>query len=201
MRSAAADAGRDQADRHPLHCRGRGHSRAARSAQARPQPAQRDALPNPRMIGLRAAAHADAAEPADAVAHLRGADPGLPAVARRAGRLWRHLRALLPGRASPIISTAISPAPRATVSRLGQFLDPIADKIMVAAVIVMLIARPSRAGGADHRDSTSSRPDHPAARDHRLGPARIPRRACRSRCRSAARQVEDDASSSSRSAR
>jgi cardiolipin synthase len=29
-----------------------------------------------------------------------------------------------------------------TVSRLGQFLDPIADKIMVAAVIVMLVARP-----------------------------------------------------------
>jgi cardiolipin synthase (CMP-forming) len=28
-----------------------------------------------------------------------------------------------------------------TVSRLGQFLDPIADKIMVAAVIVMLVAR------------------------------------------------------------
>jgi len=28
-----------------------------------------------------------------------------------------------------------------TVSKLGQFLDPIADKIMVAAVIVMLIAR------------------------------------------------------------
>jgi cardiolipin synthase len=28
-----------------------------------------------------------------------------------------------------------------TVSRVGQFLDPIADKIMVAAVIVMLIAR------------------------------------------------------------
>ncbi len=30
-----------------------------------------------------------------------------------------------------------------TVSRLGQFLDPIADKIMVAAVIVMLVARPA----------------------------------------------------------
>ena len=29
-----------------------------------------------------------------------------------------------------------------TVSRLGQFLDPIADKIMVAAVILMLAARP-----------------------------------------------------------
>jgi CDP-diacylglycerol--glycerol-3-phosphate 3-phosphatidyltransferase/cardiolipin synthase len=29
-----------------------------------------------------------------------------------------------------------------TVSRVGQFLDPIADKIMVAAVIVMLIAIP-----------------------------------------------------------
>ena len=35
-----------------------------------------------------------------------------------------------------------------TVSRLGQFLDPIADKIMVVAVIVMLIARPARHGGA-----------------------------------------------------
>lgn len=29
-----------------------------------------------------------------------------------------------------------------TVSKLGQFLDPIADKIMIAAVIVMLIAAP-----------------------------------------------------------
>jgi cardiolipin synthase (CMP-forming) len=34
-----------------------------------------------------------------------------------------------------------------TVSRVGQFLDPIADKIMVAAVIVMLIARPPLHGG------------------------------------------------------
>src|SRR4051794_41975000 len=34
-----------------------------------------------------------------------------------------------------------------TVSRLGQFLDPVADKIMVVGVIVMAIARPSRAGG------------------------------------------------------
>ena len=33
-----------------------------------------------------------------------------------------------------------------TVSRLGMFLDPIADKIMVAAVIVMLIARPPLVG-------------------------------------------------------
>jgi cardiolipin synthase len=33
-----------------------------------------------------------------------------------------------------------------TVSRLGIFLDPIADKIMVAAVIVMLIARPPLEG-------------------------------------------------------
>jgi CDP-diacylglycerol--glycerol-3-phosphate 3-phosphatidyltransferase len=33
-----------------------------------------------------------------------------------------------------------------TVSRLGQFLDPIADKIMVAAVIVMLVS--SRQPGA-----------------------------------------------------
>jgi len=33
-----------------------------------------------------------------------------------------------------------------TVSRLGMFLDPIADKIMVAAVIVMLVARPGPGG-------------------------------------------------------
>ena len=30
---------------------------------------------------------------------------------------------------------------RGTVSKLGAFLDPVADKIMVAAVIVMLVAR------------------------------------------------------------
>ena len=35
-----------------------------------------------------------------------------------------------------------------TVSKLGVFLDPIADKIMIAAVIVMLIAAPdNRIGG------------------------------------------------------
>jgi CDP-diacylglycerol--glycerol-3-phosphate 3-phosphatidyltransferase len=33
-----------------------------------------------------------------------------------------------------------------TVSRLGVFLDPIADKIMVASVIVMLAARPGMDG-------------------------------------------------------
>lgn len=33
-----------------------------------------------------------------------------------------------------------------TVSRLGQFLDPIADKIMVVAVIVLLLARAPLAG-------------------------------------------------------
>jgi CDP-diacylglycerol--glycerol-3-phosphate 3-phosphatidyltransferase/cardiolipin synthase len=33
-----------------------------------------------------------------------------------------------------------------TVSRLGQFLDPIADKIMIAAVIMMLVARPQAEG-------------------------------------------------------
>ena len=35
-----------------------------------------------------------------------------------------------------------------TVSRLGMFLDPIADKIMVASVIVLLVARPPLAGPA-----------------------------------------------------
>jgi CDP-diacylglycerol--glycerol-3-phosphate 3-phosphatidyltransferase len=33
-----------------------------------------------------------------------------------------------------------------TVSRLGQFLDPIADKIMVAAVIVMLVSTRNNSG-------------------------------------------------------
>jgi cardiolipin synthase len=33
-----------------------------------------------------------------------------------------------------------------TVSRLGQFLDPIADKIMVAAVIVMLVSSRNQSG-------------------------------------------------------
>ena len=35
---------------------------------------------------------------------------------------------------------------QARISRLGQFLDPIADKIMVAAVIVMLIASRKMSG-------------------------------------------------------
>lgn len=36
---------------------------------------------------------------------------------------------------------------RGAVSRLGVFLDPIADKIMIAAVIVMLVAMPDPALG------------------------------------------------------
>ena len=35
-----------------------------------------------------------------------------------------------------------------SISRLGQFLDPIADKIMVAAVLVMLIASRKADGDA-----------------------------------------------------
>ena len=33
----------------------------------------------------------------------------------------------------------MSPAHRGTVSKLGIFLDPIADKIMIAAVILLLV--------------------------------------------------------------
>ena len=80
-----------------------------------------------------------------------------------------------------------------TVSRLGQFLDPIADKIMVAAVIVMLVARPSAGGAADHRRLASDPgAGHPAARDHRLGPARVPRQPAGLGPGQRARQVEDD---------
>ena len=55
------------------------------------------------------------------------------------------------------------------ISRLGQFLDPIADKIMVGAVLIMLISSrkanpvPEIAGPEHH-----SRARHPAARDHRF---------------------------------
>ena len=78
------------------------------------------------------------------------------------------------------------------VSRLGQFLDPIADKIMVAAVIVMLMP-PQGDGAADHRtDAHHPGADHPAARDHRLGPARVPRRAAGVGAGQRAGQVEDD---------
>ena len=43
------------------------------------------------------------------------------------------------------------------ISRLGQFLDPIADKIMVAAVLVMLMASRKADGDAgSSQDWTSS---------------------------------------------
>ncbi len=40
----------------------------------------------------------------------------------------------------PIISTAIVARTQGQISKLGQFLDPIADKIMVGAVLIMLIS-------------------------------------------------------------
>jgi len=43
-----------------------------------------------------------------------------------------------------------------SISRLGQFLDPIADKIMVAAVLVMLISAGSPTRCRRSRASTSS---------------------------------------------
>jgi hypothetical protein len=80
-----------------------------------------------------------------------------------------------------------------TVSRLGVFLDPIADKIMVAAVIVMLISSRRQASGEPViHDSTSSRrwSSCCARSSSRAFANSWP--AFRSRCRSAARQVEDD---------
>ena len=65
------------------------------------------------------------------------------------------------------------------ISQLGQFLDPIADKIMVAAVLIMLISSRKADGDAPIIAGLQHHPGagHPAARDHRLGPARVPRRA------------------------
>ena len=62
------------------------------------------------------------------------------------------------------------------ISRLGQFLDPIADKIMVGAVLIMLISS-RKANPVPEIAGLNIIPasGHPAARNHRLGPSRIPR--------------------------
>ena len=79
------------------------------------------------------------------------------------------------------------------ISRLGQFLDPIADKIMVAAVIVMLVSTPQFERRADHpRLSHHPRAGHPAARDHRLRLARISGQLAGLDAGQPARQMEDD---------
>ena len=71
-----------------------------------------------------------------------------------------------------------------TVSRLGQFLDPIADKIMVVAVIAMLVSdapagRRCRSSGAftSFRRSSSCSGRSPSRACASSSPA------CRSRCR------------------
>ena len=79
------------------------------------------------------------------------------------------------------------------ISRLGQFLDPIADKIMVGAVLIMLISS-RKANPVPEIAGLHIIPGagHPAARNHRLGPARVPRRAAGVDPGERARQVEDD---------
>ena len=76
-----------------------------------------------------------------------------------------------------------------TVSKLGVFLDPIADKIMVAAVILMLVGTAATSRGVQSDRGA----DHPAARDRGVGPARVPGAAAGVGAGVAARQVEDDA--------
>jgi cardiolipin synthase len=71
------------------------------------------------------------------------------------------------------------------ISRLGQFLDPIADKIMVARCCHADLQPQGERRCRRSRAAHHPRADHPAARDHRLGPARIPRRRSTCRCRSA----------------
>ena len=71
-------------------------------------------------------------------------------------------------------------------SAIGRMLDPIADKLIVSAALLMLAARP------DHRRLVAlGRRHHPLPRDPGLGLARVPGRAHRQRSGDAARQMED----------
>ena len=68
-------------------------------------------------------------------------------------------------------------------SRLGRMLDPIADKLLVGAAILMLVHFDRVADPAGAGD--------PVPRDPGLGPARVPGRGAGRPAGLAARQVED----------
>ena len=80
------------------------------------------------------------------------------------------------------------------ISRLGQFLDPIADKIMVAAVMVMLMASRKADGDVPIIENCDIIPALIILLREIIvsGPARIPRAAQRFDAGQHARQVEDD---------
>ena len=63
-------------------------------------------------------------------------------------------------------------------STLGRMLDPIADKLLVAACLLMLVCRRTI---EDQHVLCGDR--HPLPRDPRLGPARVPGASSRSACR------------------
>ncbi len=89
---------------------------------------------------------ADLAQSSDAVADRRGAVARrLSVVAAVGGGVRHRLRALLPDGITDYFDGYLARA-QGAVSKLGVFLDPIADKIMVAAVILMLV-------GTRHDDS------------------------------------------------
>ena len=74
------------------------------------------------------------------------------------------------------------------VSPLGRFLDPIADKLVVAAVLLILVS-------IGHIDGWAilAGPGHPVPRDPGLRPARVPGGAAGRRAGQHAREVEDRA--------
>ena len=81
-------------------------------------------------------------------------------------------------------------------SDFGRMLDPIADKVLVAVALMMLVAegtfaRYNPTTGALQPAAAGAGADHPVARNPGLGPARIPGRHPGQRAGHRHRQIQD----------
>ncbi|CAA9508325.1 MAG: CDP-diacylglycerol--glycerol-3-phosphate 3-phosphatidyltransferase, partial [uncultured Sphingomonas sp.] len=139
-----------------------------------------------------ASADADAAEPLDAVAHPGGADPRVPALAAGPVRLRDHLHSLLYRWPHRLFRRLSRPGSRADfAARPVPRPDRRQDHGRRGADHADLQPQGEPRAG-DRRAAHHRRIGDPAARDHGLGPARIPCRAAGLRPGERARQMEDD---------